>query len=187
MLPVLYHPLSKGTKPVSTQKIFPLLLLAPWLTALLWAKQAPSSALSCPLVPTLHLCREAWDGSDPLASYTLCRGGISYCTSYGTENETCNLGSLVRDCCCFIPPVIPFFLHDELLHSYFQLCFIWKVGTEILLGRRRPALAIYCFKGCLLLTNSLFCSTATYITCFPLQHRVFIRQLLTGNFPKSNP
>lgn len=110
MLPVLYHPLSKGTKPVSTRKIFPLLLLAPRLTALLWAKQAPSSALSWPLVPALHLCRDAGDGSDPLASYTLCRAGVSYRTRYGTEKETCNLGSLVRDCCSFIPPVIPSFM-----------------------------------------------------------------------------
>lgn len=91
----------------------------------------------------------------------------------------------MRDCCCFISLVIAFFLHHELLHSYFWLCFIWKVGTEISFGSHRPALAIYCSGGCLLLTNSLYCCTAMYIACFPLQHRVFIRQLLSANLPKT--
>lgn len=179
-------PLSTGTEPVSTREIFPLLLQAPLMAAVLSAKQAPRSALPWPLVSTLHLQREAQHCSDSTASCTVCRTGVSHCTSFRTKNKTHNLGSLVRDCCCFIPLVIAFSLHNELLHSYFWLCFIWEVGTTILFGRHSPALAIYCFGDCLLLTNSLYCCTATYITCFPLQQRVFIRKLLSGKFPETN-
>lgn len=140
-------PAGKGTEAGSTWRTLPFPLLAPGMPALLLAKPALSSALSPPLVPDLHLGRGAGGCSGPSASHPVCRAAVSDCRSRRTEKQICNLGSLVRGCCCcccFISLVIASFLQDELLHSYFWLCFTWKPGRALLFGRQSPALAIYC-------------------------------------------
>lgn len=156
------------------------------MTALLLAKQALSSALSWPHVPTLHLCREAWDRSDSLASYTVCRTGASYCTSWRTENQACNLGSLVRGLLLFHPPSNSSLPSRRVIALLFLTVLHLESWHKNTVWQTQTCSGNLLFWGCLLLTNSLYCCTATYIICFPLQHRVFIRQLLSGNFPETN-